>query len=465
MIFGRGGPGAPRVPTSISTPGGVYQGPRDSRRGPALQPIPTPRPPFYGTLELPSEEDALTGPPGGLTLEQAIERLIEANLDLQAKRLEIPQARADELTASLIGNPIIFADSQLVPYGVDSVKRPDGPTQYDFNVNQPVDWARKRRARVQVAARALKVQEAQYQDAVRIAVQNLYIVYVDVLAARQAVRYAEVSKMGLQKLLDTTIALKREDRAVGPDVDQARSDLGIASVGMVDAQESLRRSKLALAELLNLSPADAQQLDLRGTIEDFAPPPPPDHELFQMALECRPDVAAYRFGTLVAQANVQLQRANRFQDAYVYFQPFTWQNNAPYGRQSGASWGIGVTAPLPVFNRNQGNIERARLNVSQSETERAFVERRALFEVEQAVNEYRASGQIARRIRTEIEPAQKEARNGRFQLFVEGEATVFDYLTQQRKYNDVVKAYLDAAVRHRRSMLALDTAVGQRIFP
>jgi outer membrane protein, heavy metal efflux system len=465
MIFGRGGPGAPRVPTSISTPGGVYQGPRDSRRGPALQPISTPKPPFYGTLELPSEEEALTGPLDGLTLEQAIERLIEANLDLRAKRLEIPQARADELTASLIGNPIIFADSQLIPYGVDSIKKPDGPLQYDLNLNQPIDYARKRRARMQVAARALKVQEAQYQDAVRIAVQNLYIVYVDVLAARQAVTYAEVSKTGLEKVLTTTMALKKEDKAVSPDVDQARSDLGIAEVGLLDAQENLRRSKLALAEMLNLLPEEVGRLELRGSIQDLAPLPPPDHELYLIALECRPDVAAYRFGTLVAQANVQLQRANRFQDAYVYFQPYTWQNNEPYGRQSGASWGIGVTAPLPLWNRNQGNIERAKLNVSQSEIERAYVERRALIEVEQAVNEYRVSGRIARRIRTEIEPALRQARNDRFRLFVEGEATVFDYLAQQRKYNDMAKAYLDAAVRHRRSMLALNTAVGQRLLP
>ena len=101
---------------------------------PPPQPIPTPKPPFYGTLELPSEEEALTGPPDGLTLEQAIERLMTANLDLLAKQFEIPQARADVLTASLIGNPIFFADAQLVPYGTDSVKKPDGPTQYDVNM-------------------------------------------------------------------------------------------------------------------------------------------------------------------------------------------------------------------------------------------------------------------------------------------------------------------------------------------
>jgi cobalt-zinc-cadmium efflux system outer membrane protein len=465
MLFGRLGPSAPRVPTSVSNPGGVYQGPPAPQRAGALQAIPSAKPPFYGTLEMPTEEEALTGPPNGLTLEQAIDRLLCANLDLMAKQFEIPQARADVLTASLRGNPIFFADSQLVPYGSDSVRRPDGPTQYDVNVSQPIDYAHKRRARVLVASRALKVQEAQFQDAVRISIQNLYTVYVDVLAARQAVTYAEVSLRGTEHFLATTITLQKEDKTVSADVDQARSDREIAAVGLIDAQEALRRSKRALAEILNLPPEQAEQLEPRGTIEDLAPPPPPDHELFQIALDCRPDVAAYRFGALVASANVELQRANRFQDAYLLYQPYTYQNNAPYGRQSGTSWAFGITVPMPLFNRNQGNIERAKLNVGQSEIERTFVERRAIAEIDLAANEYRVSGQIVRQFRDRIAPPLRQARDARFQLFVEGEATVFDYLNAQRRFNEMAKAYLDAAVRHRRSMLALDTAVGQRLLP
>lgn len=465
MFFGRLGPSTPKIPTSLSTPGGVYQGPRDARTGAGPAPIPIPKPPFFGTLELPKEAEAPTGPPGGLTLEQAIDRLIAANLDLLAKQLEIPQARADVLTASLRGNPIVFGDGQLVPYGSDSVRRPDGPTQYDLNVSQPIDWARKWRARVRVATQALKVQEAQFQDAVRIAIQNLYTLYVDVLYARQAVIYAEISVAGTEIVLVKTTALKEQDKAVSADVDQAAADLAVAKVGLVDAKENLRRSTRAFAELLNLSPLEAQRLELSGTLEDLAPPPPPDDELYRIALECRPDVCAYRFGTLVASANLDLQRANRFQDAYLLYQPFTWQNNAPYGRLSGASWAIGMTLPLPVFNRNQGNIERAKINISQSQIERAFVERRAVAEVEQSVNEYRVSAQILRRIRDEIAPPLRRARNDRFELFTEGEATVFEYLTAQRKYNEMARSYLDAAARHRRSMLALDTAVGQRLLP
>ncbi len=226
----------------------------------------------------------MVGPPDGLTLEQAVERLLAANLDLLSKQFEIPQARADILTASLRGNPIFYADTQLVPYGVDSVRKPDGPTQYDINVSQPIDFAHKRQARVLVASRALKVQEAQFQDVVRMGIQNLYNAYVDVLAARQAVTYAEVSKKGLEDVLSTTIRLLEENTATSADVDQARSDREIAVVGLLEARESLRRSKRALGEFLNLSPPEINRLELKGTIQDVAPPLPPDNELYELAL-------------------------------------------------------------------------------------------------------------------------------------------------------------------------------------
>ena len=44
--------------------------------------------------------------------------------------------------------------------------------------------------------------------------------------------------------------------------------------------------------------------------------------------------------------------------------------------------------------------------------------------------------------------------------FEEGEVDQFVFLDAQRRYNDMAKAYLDAAVRHRRSMLTSNTVVG-----
>ena len=39
-----------------------------------------------------------------------------------------------------------------------------------------------------------------------------------------------------------------------------------------------------------------------------------------------------------------------------------------------------------------------------------------------------------------------------------------DYLEAQQDFNDVVRQYRDALIRHRRAMLDLNTAVGERIF-
>ena len=85
---------------------------------PAVAPLPPPAvPPVpqYGRLELPTAEDA--GPPNGLTLDAAIDRLLQVNPDLLSKSRELPKARADAVTAGLRANPIVFFSADNVPYG------------------------------------------------------------------------------------------------------------------------------------------------------------------------------------------------------------------------------------------------------------------------------------------------------------------------------------------------------------
>ncbi len=52
--------------------------------------------------------------------------------------------------------------------------------------------------------------EAQYQNEVRLAIQNLYNAYVDVLAARETVRYLETSVKGLDEVLQVYEGLYRK---------------------------------------------------------------------------------------------------------------------------------------------------------------------------------------------------------------------------------------------------------------
>ncbi len=464
LFGGRPGPSVPRVPSSITMPGGTYAGPRRQLGIAAPQPLPRPEPLFYGTLEVAEGPEDL-GPPDGLTLDQAIELFVHQNLNLRALALELPQGKADVLTASLRANPILYADSQLVPYGSFNKERPGGPTQYDLNISHPIDYSGKRHARTIYAELALRVMEQQYQDAVRRGIGDLYVAYVDVLAARRTVRYARVNAQGTDEFLRNTEVLYRRNTQVLADVEQARAESAIAAVSLLDAEEMLRKAKRNLAAMLNLPPACADRLELRGSLEEPGPPPLAEDDLIHAAMQCRPDVSSFRLGVEAAQAAYKLARANRFSDAYLLYQPFTFQNNAPFGTQSATSWALGITVPLPIYNRNQGNIARARINISQSEVQLNDRERQVVTEVQQALSEYNVTGRMVVYIRDRILPPLMRAISQRQTLFKEGEVDVFAYMNQKRNYNDKGKAYLDSTVRHRKAMLTLNTAVGRRILP
>ncbi len=463
-ISGRTGATAPHVYSAVSNPSNA-PGPNDQPSGiRAPQAQPTYSVPSYGSFEMPTGP-VDDGPPDGLTLDQAIDTTIRYNLDLHAKSYEIPQAQADILNAGLRANPVFYADGQLVPYGRYTRERPGGQTQYDVNVSYPFDLSGKRAARTLYATRAKRVIEAQYQDAVRLGIDQLYSAWVTVLAARQTVRYSQKSVIGLGKLYDVTLELFKRDQITRADVSRVKYQLEAAKVGLIDAEEALRKAKRDLGAILNVKAEEAETIEVRGTIQDLGAQPPPDEELIRMALAIRPDVVAFRLGVKTAEANVRLQLANRMTDVYVLAQPYTFQDNSPFGLKSPTSWALGVTVPLPIYNRNQGGIARAKLNVTQSQIELANVERQLITDVQQAINEYRVTRRMVTHIHDDLVPEARQVRDDTYRLYKGGELNLISYLNAQREYTDIIKQYLDTVVRHRRAMLAVNTVLGERVLP
>jgi cobalt-zinc-cadmium efflux system outer membrane protein len=415
----------------------------------------------YGSLALTGEDE---GPANGLTLDGAIERLIRQNIDLRSKQFEIPQADADILTAGLRANPILYTDVQCYPYGAFTrFGRPGGQTQYDVNVSYPLDVTRKRQARTLVACRAKKVLEAQFQDATRVEVDNLYTEFVDVLAARETVRLARKS----------VAELGREPRRIPgrlaplPGAEDQRMEIQreSAELGLVEAEEQYKADLRALGQVLGMTVAQAERLEVRGSLADLAPPPVPGEPLLRLALASRPDLAAYRLGVQRAEADVGLAVANRYPDLYVLYQPYTFQDNRYLQGKNSTSWGAGVSIPLTIFNRNQGNIERARLNVSQSRTELTSLEQQVAFEVRQAERQYATTRTAIERIERSLLPNARLEHDQANRLYAEGKLEELAFLSAERDFDQVIRLYRDTLVRHRRAMLKLNTAVGLRILP
>ena len=193
--------------------------------------------------------------------------------------------------------------------------------------------------------------------------------------------------------------------------------------------------------------------------------PPGRRSWSRSRLKSRPDLIAQRLGNLLAEADVTLAKADWLSDVYVLYQPYTLQNNAPYGLKSPTSSALGVTAPVPLFYRNQGGIKRARLNVTQTQLESASRDRGVITEVGHAWNEYRLTGVALHQYEREVLPAARQMRDDALRLFTKGERDAFSFHIVQGDYNEAIRRYRELLIRHRRSMLALNTAVGLRVLP
>ena len=461
-LSGAVGPTGPRVPASISMPPGQAPLPAESMLLPT--PLQLPAPPAYGTLDFPTLAEDV-GPADGLTLDEAIERLVRENLQLKGQFLEIPQAEADVLTASLRANPILYADTQMVPYGKYSRQRSGGPTQYDLNISYPIDITRKRQARTAVAQRAKHSIELQYQNEVRKLIGNLSTVYVGVVASRQRLRFAQASLDGLDQILRPLGEQETVGRITAADVNRVRLQRETTGLLVNDAEEALRQAKRDLGTLLNVSPEESGELEVRASIRVESPPPPPVDTLIQIALAERPDLMSFRSGLQRAEAEVRLAHANRLNDVYLLYQPYTFQDNSPFGLKSATSWAAGITVPLPIYNRNQGNIQRARINVAQTQIEIDQLAREVVNEVQQAERDYHVSRAAIDRIDTTLRPAAEQVLQTIKRQYDEGSIDVISYISARHEYNQVVRQYLDTLIRHRLATLNLNQALGRRLLP
>lgn len=414
-----------------------------------------------GPLGVPAQDD---GPTGALSLKDAVESLLAVNSDLAAKYQDIPKARAEILTAGLRNNPLLFVNVSNIPYGHFSPQRPTA-TNYDLTVIQPVDINGKRGYRIRAAQEAENVQEAQFQDAVRRKVDRLNDAFVDVLEARLALRALQSGLARLQAMEAMVRPRVEKGQLPSTEIDAVIVALANAELAIPRAGSALLQSRQALALLLGVPCHQAAALEVSGTLHDRAPQPPCMEELVRIALQTRPDLAAYRLGLGRALADLRRESAESVDDIFVLYTPFTANNYSPLGKQSASGWGLSVLFSLPFFDRNQGEIARARVNVTQTRMERQGLERRIINEVQYAATEYAVSGETVRQYERDVLSDSRTLRDEQDRLFAHGQISFDSWLEAQKEYDEIVREYLETLVYHRRTMLRLNSAVGQCILP
>ena len=105
------------------------------------------------------------------------------------------------------------------------------------------------------------------------------------------------------------------------------------------------------------------------------------------------------------------------------------------------------------------------VNADQSALERAAIERRIVDDVETAYDSYEFTRKGILQIEEQLLPEIEKARGKNVEKLRSGTLDAAGYLNVQRDLDDLGRQYRELLLRHRRSMLDLNTAVGVRVLP
>jgi cobalt-zinc-cadmium efflux system outer membrane protein len=299
-----------------------------------------------------SQSNTTQSGPARIAPDDAIRMALQHNHALQALRSTIQQSLAQEVTTNLRPNPTLGLDAQFLPifqpnqFSSDYI---DQQAQFDAGLAYLFERGKKRQHRLQAAQDQTTVVRSQVSDSERQLIFNVGQQFIDVLLAESTLEFARQDLDSFQKTVD----IGKERFHVG---DLSEGDFLKIKLQLLQFQSDVSAAKLAklqsLAALRQLLGFESvpDDYDVQGSL-DYQPVHANLNELKSLAAINRPDLRAAQQAVAAAESQLALQQANGKMDITG---TFNYTHTA--GLNTGAFY---YNMPLPIFNRNQGEIARA----------------------------------------------------------------------------------------------------------
>lgn len=403
---------------------------------------------------------AQTSAPALLTVDDAVREALEKNLSLMAQRLDVPIAEARLITARIKPNPRFSLASDymdLLGRG-ETVQNNAGPAEFSARVDYTIEGGGKRERRIEVAQLGSSVSKLLLTDAIRNLVLDVQNAFVDTLLAKESLALA---KQNLDSL--NSIVKVNENRARAGDL--AVVEVTRSRLAALQFANAVRQAELRLATARNR----LQQLVGRKVLDnnfDVAGPIREDKRIVTLeqmrneALANRPDLLALRRNRERSEADVRLQKANGKIDYTVgtaYQHQYTYSN--------GRLFGAYLSIPIPIYDKNQGEIARAQSEAKQAELRIQAQERVIATEAENAYRQWETSRVLVENIERDMLAQARSVRETTEYSYRRGEASLIEFLDAQRAYNDTMQSYNEARADYARSLYLIEAVSSKGVQP
>jgi cobalt-zinc-cadmium efflux system outer membrane protein len=393
-----------------------------------------------------------------ITLDQAIQMALAHNHTLLAARTTIEQNQAEEITANLRPDPVLLGDSQFLPifqpsnFSSDYI---DNTAQFDLGVSYLFERGKKRQNRLQAAKDQTAVTKAQVADNERTLTYNVATDFINVELAESTLELANRDLKSFQDTVDITEARYKAGQ-IGLD------DFLKMKLQLLQFQTDVAQAKLArmqglsdLRQLLGYERVDAGY-DVAGSFE-YQPMKSGLDDLEAAALQGRSDLQAAKLGVTAAGSQFQLQKSIGKRDV-------TGQINYTHiGYLNEVS--LFGSMPLPIFDRNQGEIKRAGFAITQAQQQQLFANGQVLTDVKDAYEGWKANDEIVELYRSGYLDAAQQSLDITDYAYKHGAASLLDFLDAERSYRATQLGYRQALASYLGALEQLRQAVGTRSLP
>lgn len=384
-------------------------------------------------------------PSAPLTLQAALTLSLQGSAELSAFRHELQAVEASILQAGVRPNP-------SVSFEIMDSRRQTRETTLQFS--QPIEAGGKRAARVRAAEgdRDLALADLNAKAAeIRAAVITTFF---DVLAAQERLRLAQDSAELARGA--TNVAAKRVVAGRISPVEETKARVAEAGVRieLIQARSALASSRKRLAALWgNLTPRFE-----RADGQFDAVPNLPDLAALTKRLAAAPGVIQARSEVGRRQAMMKLELARRTPDVTVHLGA---KRSEELGRNQMI---IGVSLPLPLFDRNDGNVLQAIRRVDKASDVLTLTEIRLDGELTEAYANLDAARQAIAALKSAVLPGAQSAYDAASKGFEFGKFNFLDVLDAQRTLLQAKSHYLNALSEAHHAAAEIDRVLGQPLL-
>jgi cobalt-zinc-cadmium efflux system outer membrane protein len=391
------------------------------------------------------------------------ERFEASNPTLLAAKLNINESRAAEITAFLRPNPdfstgidqIAPFSTQASPISGNQVYRPLANDFPAISFSYLHERDHKRELRLESARKSTDIASSGYTDQERGLLFNLRGAFVQTL---QAKAFQQNAKENLD-YWDRELGVNRQRLAAGDlsqgDLDRLELQRVQFETDVVTALVNLQTAKIQILTLLNeRTPID--QFDVTGAY-DFIDRLAPVEEFRSNALSARPDLKEALQTIELAKTNYKLAIANGSTDP-------TFGLDIGRNPPIPAYFGISISIPLRIFDRNQGEKARTAVEITRSERARDAAQAQVFSDVDTAYVTLLSALNLLRPYRDKYLKLAESNRDRQAFSYQNGGASLLDYLDAEKAYRDTRLAYLNLIGSYLTAAAQMNMAVGREVI-